>query len=215
MRVLRVSNGVIGAAALWSACVGVAVLVGHGVFHRLDEHAVRHWMPWLSVGRGHLVSIRGLFLPLVVHGSLAGSLVDLWTYPASLFVSAVVVLVCARLLRGRAAVLLLALYLAANAVELAGKIVVERPALYTARGMHIASFDHSLPSGHALRAFVVATALAWTWRRGRLAFVWAATIPFALVALGAHAPLDVVTAVLVFAALYVTVTATRWTALFM
>ena len=66
--------------------------------------------------------------------------------------------------------------------------------------MHVTGFDHSLPSGHTLRALVVALALACVWRAGRLAFLWAATVPVSLVVTGDHVPTDVLAAALLFVA---------------
>jgi membrane-associated phospholipid phosphatase len=192
------------AAALAAASVALAILVDHGVFHGVDQYAVDHWMPWLSRTHHPVVSLRALFVPAVVSRSWLGTLVDLATYPASAFPSAVVVGLVALRVRRPLGTLLVALWVAANVVELAGKLLVERPSLtrvYAGEPVHIAAFDHSLPSGHTLRAFVVATALAAAWRWGRFAFLWAAAMPFALVALGAHAPLDVVAGVLAYGAL--------------
>jgi len=44
---------------------------------------------------------------------------------------------------------------------------------------------------------VLAGAVASAWRSGRLALVWAATVPFALVVSAAHTPSDVVAGVCV------------------
>ncbi|HVU78231.1 MAG TPA: phosphatase PAP2 family protein [Gaiellaceae bacterium] len=174
----------------------LAALVAHGTFHAADQHAVGHWMPWLQ-GKSHpLVTISTLFVP-ETRWTLGGTLVALWTYPASVLPSALVVgLVAWRLRDPRPAIL----WVAANAVELVGKGIVERPALY-AHGRHVTGFDHSLPSGHTMRSLVVAWALAALWRRGRLAYAWALTVPFALVVLGDHVPTDVVAGLLVFVAL--------------
>ena len=65
----------------------------------------------------------------------------------------------------------------------------------------ISAFDTSLPSGHTIRSLIVAGAVAAAWRSGRAAYVWAATVPFALVATGAHTPTDVVAGSLIAVAL--------------
>jgi membrane-associated phospholipid phosphatase len=44
---------------------------------------------------------------------------------------------------------------------------------------------------------LLAAALAWTWRRTRLALVWAASVPVALVVHGDHTPTDVAAGALV------------------
>ena len=87
-----------------------------------------------------------------------------------------------------------------NAVELAGKLTLRKPALYH-HHFHVTAFDTSLPSGHTIRAFIVAGAVAAAWRSGRTAYVWAATVPIALVVTGAHTPTDVVAGVCVAVAL--------------
>jgi membrane-associated phospholipid phosphatase len=180
--------------------VVLAALVAAGAFHGVDQYAVSHWMPWLQ-GKSHpFVQLSTLVVP-ETRWTLGGTLVALWTYPASLLPSALVAGYAAwRLRDARPAVL----WVAANVVELAGKLIVERPALY-AHGRHVTGFDHSLPSGHTMRSLVVAYALAALWRRGRFAYAWALTVPFALVVTGDHVPTDVVAGILAFAALAVAV----------
>jgi membrane-associated phospholipid phosphatase len=178
--------------------VTIAVLVDLGAPTGVDQYAVSHWMPWLRPAHHALIVPSRLFLPPLRGAPLGSVLLDLWTYPASLFVSAVVVLVCTIVTRR---LVFAALWIAVNAVELVGKLVVERPPLYAHGHVHVTGFDHSLPSGHTMRAFVLATALAWTVRRGRLAYVWAATVPVALVVAGDHVPTDVVAGTAAFLAL--------------
>src|SRR3954452_13097955 len=208
-----------GAAACGAAFVAVAALVAHGVFHRFDQYAVFHWMRWLAPGHHAVLSVRGPLFPRVVHGSPLGTAVDLLTYPASVVPSALIVALAARMLGRERGLQLVCLWLAVNGVEVVFKVLVEPPPLYriyAGAPVHIPGFDHSLPSGHTLRSLVVATALVWAWwRSAPIAFLWAAAMPFALVLLGDHTPMDVIAGVLAFAALYLTVTATRWTALFM
>jgi membrane-associated phospholipid phosphatase len=182
--------------------VVLAVLVDLGQFTWLDQYAVSHWMPWLEPKHHPLVTVSGLLLPQTV-SSTFGTVVDVWTYPAAVVPSgAIVALLLVRAGWGAAA--WAALWVAANVVELAGKLVVERPNLYF-HGLHVSGLDHSLPSGHTLRSLVIAAALAATWQWGRAALVWAATIPFALVALGDHTPTDVAAGILAFTALYAAV----------
>lgn len=179
--------------------VALAVLVDLGEFTWLDQYAVSHWMPWLEPQHHPMISISALLVPQTV-SSTFGTIVDVWTYPAAVVPSGVVVVLL--LVRsGWAAAVWAVLWIAANAVELAGKLIVERPNL-TFHGVHVAGLDHSLPSGHTLRALVIAAAVAATWRRGLPALLWAATIPVALVALGDHTPTDVVAGLLAFTALY-------------
>lgn len=179
--------------------VALAILVELGEFTWLDQYAVDHWMPWIQPKPHPLVTIGALLVPGTKSGTL-GTIVDLWTYPAAVVPSGIVIAIVLYARRRRALVWA-ALWVAANVVELAGKLIVARPHLYY-HGLHVTGFDHSLPSGHTLRSLVVATALAATWKQGRAALAWAATIPFALVALGDHTPTDVVAGVLAFVALY-------------
>ena len=179
--------------------VALAILVELGAFTWLDQYAVSHWMPWLQPEHHPLITISALLVPQTVPSTL-GTIVDVWTYPAAVVPSAVIVAVIV-LARGWDAAVWAALWVAVNVVELAGKLIVVRPNLYF-HGLHVTGLDNSLPSGHTLRSLVVATAVAATWRAGRAALVWAATIPFALVALGDHTPTDVVASLLAFAALY-------------
>jgi membrane-associated phospholipid phosphatase len=179
--------------------VTLAILVELGELTRLDQHAVSHWMPWLEPQHHPMITVSALLVPQTVPSTF-GTLVDVWTYPAAVVPSGVIVaLLLVR--RGRSAAVWAALWVAANVVELAGKLIVVRPDLYL-HGLHVTGLDNSLPSGHTLRSFVLAAALAATWRAGRAAFLWAATIPFALVALGDHTPTDVVAGLLAFSALY-------------
>jgi membrane-associated phospholipid phosphatase len=176
----------VGAAAF----LVLAALVTAGVFTGIDRYSVRHLMPWLQPSTGSLVNIGALFLP-ETRPSLGGSIVGLWTYPASPFVSALVIAACAYVAdrRGnrRAAAGMCVLWLVANVVELIGKLAIARPAI----GIH--RFQHSYPSGHTLRACVIAAVVTWTWHRaGPAVAAWALLVSVALVLLGDHTPTDVV-----------------------
>jgi hypothetical protein len=179
----------IAAAAAAAAFAGLAVLVAAGVCTRLDRYAVQHLMPWARPAPHRLIDLRSAFLPQT-RPTLGGTLVELWTYPASPFVSAVGVAVCAWVLlrRGlrRAAVVVCLLWAAGNLVELVCKATLERPPV------GYAALRHSYPSGHTMRAFVLAAAVAVTWRRaGPVAAAWALGVAAALVLVGAHVPSDV------------------------
>ena len=169
----------------------LVALVSAGVFTRADRYAVLHLMPWLEPSSSsQLIRPRTALLP-DTRSTLGGTLVALWTYPASPLISGLLVAVCAYVLerRGRRhlAVAVIALWVGANAVELIAKAAIARPSV------GVSAYRHSFPSGHTVRACIVAAVVAWTWRRaGRAAAAWALTIPFALVALGDHTPTDVV-----------------------
>jgi membrane-associated phospholipid phosphatase len=183
--------------------LAAAALVTSGALSGVDRYAVSHLMPWLRPRHHAFVTLSGLTLPSL-GGSPGKSLVELWTYPAAFVPSLLLVLAAARRLRAdgapRAALAWCALWVAGNGVELVGKLSVVRPDLFLGP-VHVAAFDHSLPSGHTVRSLLVAGALAAAWRHGRLAFAWAAGVLPALVALGAHTPTDVVAGVFVALAL--------------
>jgi membrane-associated phospholipid phosphatase len=176
-----------------------ATLVATGALATVDKFAVAHLMPWLEVRHHPFVTISSLMLPSL-ESPAANAALDLWTYPAALVPSLVLVLVAASRLARADAIVWCALWCAGNAVELAGKLTLRKPALYH-HHVHISAFDTSLPSGHTIRSLIIAGAVAAAWRSGRAAYVWAATVPFALVATGAHTPTDVVTGMLIAVAL--------------
>jgi membrane-associated phospholipid phosphatase len=134
---------------------------------------------------------------------------DLWLYPASApLSSAIVGLACLALWRRgwhRAALLWGSAFVAGTAIEILVKEVLERPALYAVgngRRAHVVGFDHSLPSGHTIRSFLIAAALlALSPRLGRAAAVWAASVVPILVVAGWHTPTDVAAGLLLAAAL--------------
>jgi membrane-associated phospholipid phosphatase len=171
------------------AFVVLAVLVVTGATQGLDRYAAHHWMPWREPPHHAFIQPKTVFVP-EGRWTVAGTLVALLTYPASPFLSALVVLACAWLLRRRGetvgALALVALWLAANVLEVSGKLIVARDPIRDA-------FRHSFPSGHTVRACVVAAAVAAVWRRAHVvAAAWAiVVVPVALVLIGDHTPTDV------------------------
>jgi membrane-associated phospholipid phosphatase len=174
--------------------VTTAFLFAHGSLTRLDQYAVTHLMPWLRAEPNSHLTLASLTVPSL-HLPLGRALLTLWVYPAAVLSSALLIGVVAWTLHRRgedhAAGAWCALWFAANAIEVAGKWLIERPALYSNKGIHVVAFDHSLPSGHTLRSLVVAAALVYTWRWGWVAVAWAATVAIVLVPLGWHTPTDV------------------------
>jgi membrane-associated phospholipid phosphatase len=168
-----------------------ATLSATGVLNGVDQYAVEHLMPWLQVRHHPLVTFGGLTIPNV-DPPAANIALELWKYPAAVLPSLLIVLAAARRLGRPAGVVWCALWCAGNAIELAGKLSLRKPDLFR-HTYHVSAFDTSLPSGHTIRALVLAGAVAAAWRSGWLALVWATTIPFALVVSGAHVPSDVVT----------------------
>jgi hypothetical protein len=189
----------VAAAAAAVAFALLAGLVAAGLCTALDRYAVRHLMPWAEPTAHPFIDVRTAFLP-PTRSTLGGTAVDLWTYPASPFVSALAVGACAWVLvrRGlrRAALAVCLLWVAANAIELVCKLALERPPV------GFPGLRHSYPSGHTVRAFVVAAVVGWTWRRARPGVVaWAIVVPVALVLVGAHVPTDVTGGLLLAACL--------------
>lgn len=173
----------------------VAILSATGVLRGVDQYAVDHLMPWLQVRHHPFVTFGALTVPSI-DPPAANIALKLWTYPAAVLPSLLIVVAAASRLARADGIRWCALWCAGNAIELAGKLSLRKPDLYH-HTFHVAAFDTSLPSGHTIRAFVLAGAVAGAWRSGRLALAWAATVPPALVVSGAHTPSDVVTGVFV------------------
>jgi len=86
-------------------------------------------------------------------------------------------------------------FVAANLVEVIGKTVINRPALFASAGgglIHIVPFDTSFPSGHEIRAVLLVACLAaccprlrWVW------FAWLVAVSVMLIIGGWHTPTDV------------------------
>ena len=124
---------------------------------------------------GGLVPLRGAHWDTWLSGAA-----NVVTLPASFFVSLAIV-------TWRSRIIALAL-LAAVAVEVVCKELITRPALH--RGaLHVAAFDSSFPSGHTLRAILVAAAV-WPVLRG-VAVAWAAASIVLLQLAGWHTPTDI------------------------
>ena len=172
-----------------------ATLATTGVLHGVDQYAVDHLMPWLRVRHEPLLTLGGLILPHL-RSPAANKALELWTYPAAVLPSLLIVLVAVSRLVRVDAVAWCAVWCAGNAIEVAGKLTLEKPDLHH-HSVHVTAFDTSLPSGHTIRALILAGVVTTAWRSGRWALVWAATVPFALVVSSAHTPSDVVAGVFV------------------
>lgn len=190
---------------LAAALAVLAALVQAGVLSTIDQFSADHLMPWLTPGNSSGANPHGFYRPFPLHSPNAIKLLDLWTYPCSVAMSGLIVIATGAILwrrYGRAAGLApAAAWLLANAVEVAGKGVLTKPAVYgTSYGerVQVVPFVDSFPSGHMTRGVVVAWALALVWRRGApwLA-VWAALVGPALVFSSAHTISDVVGGALV------------------
>src|SRR5262245_50261328 len=183
----RVDRLVLGCAALALAFVALAALVAGGQLGALDRYAVLHWMRGLdpSEATDTVPPVTGLFLPFRLGTPAWEQALDVVTYPASVLVSLVILgLGCWALLRrgARAAALVwAAAWIVANAIEVLLKVGLTKPALYASEDgavHHLRAFDHSFPSGHALRAVLAAGLIAFVWRRLALpAAIWALLVP--------------------------------------
>jgi membrane-associated phospholipid phosphatase len=207
----QASPGTLRGAGMAAVAAGFGVLAGlvvSGTFTRLDQYAVDHWMLALSSNPEQPTPTinLGLIRPFSWHIPWWHKLLGLLTYPASVLISGLAFVTIAWLLRRRgqtvAAVVWVAAWIVGNAVEVLGKGGLDRPELFKdgSRGsrLHITNFDSSFPSGHTMRAVLVAWLLGYAWRRAApLAALWTALVPFALVVSGDHTPTDVAGGLLV------------------
>jgi membrane-associated phospholipid phosphatase len=189
-----VRPSLVAALAAGAGLAVLAVLVVSGALTSIDQYAVDHWMPRLDAGSDDAALLTwGQLYPHL--GSALQAACNLWTFPASPLVSTLVLAAgcwtLARRGRRDAALAWAVAWNLANAVELLGKSVLTRPALHAAGGA-FHGFDSSFPSGHTLRAVLLAALVAAVWPRAAWpAVVWAALVLPALVLNGAHTPSDV------------------------
>ncbi|HKT43718.1 MAG TPA: phosphatase PAP2 family protein [Gaiellaceae bacterium] len=203
----RASGAVALAAA--GAFATLAALVGRGHLTSIDQWAVGHAMPGAQWRKP---TITDALVPLWGehwHGGVTIA-TNVLTAPGALVIATVVVAIACRRVGGRAGAALAAAYVAGNVVEELVKSTLMRPPLY-ARGLHLAAFDSSYPSGHTIRVVLLAAAVALAWPRLRVpATLWAAVTVVFLELGGWHVPSDIAGALLLDAALL----ATTWTSCF-
>ena len=175
------------AVALAASFATLAALVAAGALTRVDQWGVDHLMP--SSGFRHArVGLLEAAVPLLHQrwDSPLALATNVVTLPASALLSLAIVVAASRVVGFG----LLAAWAAGSAVELVCKHVLVRPALHDG-AFHVVAFDSSFPSGHALRAVLVAGALAAVWPRTRLpALVWVAASVVLLLLAGWHTPTD-------------------------
>ena len=169
-------------AATFAALAG---LTAAGAFSGLDQWAVDHAMPGASFSRASTSLVSDVIPLYHVRWHSPWSVVtNLVVLPASFPLSVVIVAALSRRLG-------LAL-LACVAVEVICKETLTRPALHDG-ALHIGPFDSSFPSGHALRAVLIAVAVATAWPRFALAATtWATASVVLLLLCGWHTPSDLI-----------------------
>jgi undecaprenyl-diphosphatase len=184
------------------AYAALAALVSVGSLSGLDDRAAQSWMPGRApADAGSKADIWSALLPFLHLRSETRDTIDVLehvvTLPGYVLVAgAIVGVACIALWRRgerRAAAAWAAAYVAGNVIEVACKSIVVRPAVFASGHVHLVAYDSSYPSGHALRALLVAAVLARLYPRLRsLLLLWVAGVAVLLVAAGAHTPSDVV-----------------------
>jgi hypothetical protein len=199
-------------AVLVLALAVLAVLVQAGSLTAVDQYSVDHWMRWLEPQSSHKTDATGFYRPFTLDSSNWIKALDIWTYPCSVLISGLVVIgtgiVLWRRLGPLAGMVPAAVWLVGNTLEVIGKAVISRPALFGTGDnrvrVHVASFDDSFPSGHMLRGVIVAAAIVFVWRRSlRWVLPWLLFVGPALVFASAHVVTDVVGGALLAVALLV------------
>jgi len=165
-------------ASLASGFAVLAALVATGATNGIDRWAIDHTMPGAHFGARKSSTAEALIPLLHVrwHGALH-VIAEIVTAPAALLPSLVVLL----LLRRYAWI---AVWAIGTGIEEICKWTLTRPALYH-HGLHLVAFDNSYPSGHTLRAVILAAA----WRPAR---PWAVAAIALLEIGGFHVPTDIV-----------------------
>jgi undecaprenyl-diphosphatase len=183
----------------------VSIGVVLGAFTRVDQFSLDHLMPWLVVALSGSGGDNGYWQPFWLHSPNAVKLFELLTYPCSVLISGLVVLIGAVVLRPRlglvAALAPAGAWVVGNAIEVFLKGTLVRPAVYGTVGperVHIATFDNSFASGHMMRGLIVAYTLTLLWPRSSpWVWIWAALVGPSLVVISAHTPSDVIGGALV------------------
>ncbi len=195
-------------ALLGGLAAGLAVLsalVQAGALSTIDQFSADHLMPWLVPGNSSGVTSESFYRAFPLHSPNAIKVLDLWTYPCSVLVSGLIMIVTGAILWRRyglpAGLAPAAAWVLANGLEVVGKGVLTKPDVFgTAYGQRVpvVPFDDSFPSGHMTRGVVVAWAVALVWRRATpWLVVWASLVGPALVLSSAHTITDAVGGALV------------------
>jgi membrane-associated phospholipid phosphatase len=194
----------LGAICLAVAFVPLAIAVAAGWSTRLDQWAIDGTMPWHGGPGGPRVGLLGTAFPIfhrhVENGHVPGRLVAyLVTWPASAGPAAIIAAACLLLLwrqgRRREAIAWGIAFTLGNAIEILCKAVLTRPPLFFHAGglaVHVDAYDASFPSGHAVRALLLAFIVAAVWPRLlHLLLVWALSVAVLLDLGTYHVPTDI------------------------
>jgi membrane-associated phospholipid phosphatase len=168
-------------AVLAAGFAALAGLVAAGSANGVDRWAIEHAMPGAQFS-SRKPTVAEALVPLLHvrwHGAVH-VLAEIVTLPAAFLPS--LLLVAAVVWRTRAYVWAL-LWIAGNAVEELCKSTLTRPALYH-DGPHLRAFDSSYPSGHTIRAVLLAAMIP-------AARPWAVAAIVLLEVGGFHVPTDI------------------------
>jgi membrane-associated phospholipid phosphatase len=178
------------------------VLVAAGELSGLDQWAIDHAMPGARFTGGK-PSVLDALIPLH-HVRWTGGLhlaAELVTLPAAIVPATLLVALCCTAIGGKRGVALAALYVLGNAIEELTKSTLTRPALHHG-SLHLAAFDNSYPSGHTLRAVLLAAAIGIARPRFRAPAAAGAVCVLVMLELaGLHVPSDIAGGLLLAAAL--------------
>jgi membrane-associated phospholipid phosphatase len=174
----------------------LAVLVSEGAFATLDRYALREWMPF----RSHVYRPPSSFFQTLISYSGRGfHLGEAVRLPAGALLATVLVVALAAVLWRRSrtvdALLVIGVFVIANVVETITKDAITRPFMYApfkGKPLHLTGFDNSFPSGHALRATILAAVVVAVWPRlWPLLAAWLVVVLVTLQLDGIHAPSDI------------------------
>ena len=189
-------------AAAAAAFAALAGLVAAGATNGIDEWAVNHAMPGarFTGGRSSLVDAAIPLHHVHWHGAVHIA-AELVTLPAAFLTATILLALCCVRLGDRRAAALAAVYVIANAIEELTKQTLTRPPLHHGH-LHLAALDSSYPSGHTIRAVLVAAGVSLAWPALRLpAGAWAACATVMLEVGGFHVPSDIAGGLLLATAL--------------
>jgi hypothetical protein len=196
------------ALALAGAFAALGVLVAAGALTALDQWAVDHTMKDISPDSTAPSLIEAIVPLRHAHWHIGvDAAANIVTLPAQALVSSLLVGLCcvvlARRGRRRLAFVCAGAWIVGNLIEALSKSTLSRPLLHT-HGGPILGFQSSWPSGHTLRAVLLAATVAVVWPpMRRWVAAWAVATLVLLDVAGFHVPSDILGGVLLAALLIV------------